>query len=70
MDGKAIIWTLPDGRIIDIPIDPITNLPLLREFTFSEDEKQNHFGLAVVPPIELVEPFLAADDGGPLDCEV
>ena len=29
VDGKAIVWTLPDGRIIDIPIDPMTNLPLL-----------------------------------------
>ena len=70
MDGRAIVWTLPDGKIIDIPIDPMTNLLLLQDFTFSEDEKQNHFGLAVVPPIEVVEPFLADDDGGPLDYEV
>ena len=70
IDGRAIVWTLPDGKIIDIPIDPMTNLPLLRDFTCSEDEKQNHHGLAVVPPIEVVEPFLADDDGGPVDYEV
>jgi len=29
VDGKAIVWTLPDGRIIDVLIDPLTNLPLL-----------------------------------------
>ena len=48
----------------------MTNLPLLRDFTCSEDEKQNHFGLSMVPHIAVVEPFLAHDDGGPLDYEV
>ena len=70
VDGKAIVWTLPDGRIIDVLIDPLTNLPLLWDFTCSEDEKQNHFGLAVVPPIAEVEPFLAGNDGGPVDYKV
>ena len=28
VDGWNIEWHLPDGRIVDIPIDPATNLPL------------------------------------------
>ena len=45
--GRAVIdmwnveWHPPDKRIIDIPIDPGTNLPLIRDFvcTYAEREK-------------------------------
>jgi hypothetical protein len=39
VDGYKIEWHLPDGRIVDIAIDPVTNLPLLQDFLCSQDEK-------------------------------
>ena len=41
IDGFNIEWTLQDGRIIDIPIDPHTNLPLIHDFVCNEDEKKD-----------------------------
>ena len=38
--GNNIEWLLPDGRIVDIPICPRTNLPLLHDFVCSDDEKR------------------------------
>ena len=32
-------WHLPDKRIIDIPIDPGINLPLINDFVRTSDEK-------------------------------
>ena len=40
--GWNIEWHLPDGRIIDIAIDPSTNLPLIHDFTLSSKEKAEH----------------------------
>ena len=46
--GKAVLqddnieWHLPAGHIVDIPIDPQTNLPLLHDFVCTPEEKQAH----------------------------
>ena len=40
--GENIEWTLPDGRIIDIPIDHHTNLPLIRDSVCSSEEIKIH----------------------------
>jgi hypothetical protein len=42
VDGYKIEWHLPDGRIVDIAIDPVTNLPLLQDFVCSQDEKREY----------------------------
>ena len=40
VNGWNIEWHLPDRRIIDIPIDPVTNLPLFTDFVCTSDEKK------------------------------
>ena len=40
VNGWNIEWHLPDGRIIDISIDPHTNLPLIRDFVCTSAEKE------------------------------
>ena len=46
--GHAVIdvWNvechIPDKRIIDIPIDPGTNLPLIHDFVCTSAEKQKY----------------------------
>ena len=42
MKGENIEWALPDGKIVDIPIDRGTNLPLLKDFVCSQEEKEQH----------------------------
>ena len=42
MQGENIEWALPDGRIVDIPVDRGTNLPLLKNFECSQEEKDQH----------------------------
>lgn len=48
VDGKAILkndtieWHLPAGPIVDIPICPYMNLPLLHNFVCSHEEKREH----------------------------
>ena len=39
MDGGNIEWYLPDGRILDIPIDPATNLLLFKDFVCTSEEQ-------------------------------
>ena len=39
LSGWDIEWHQPDGKIIDIPIDHATNLPLMRNFVCSNKEK-------------------------------
>ena len=47
-EGKAVLqndtieWHLPAGHIVDIPIYPHTNLPLVHDFVCSPEEKENH----------------------------
>ena len=72
VEGKAIEWVLPDGRIIDIPIDARTNLPLLTDFVCSDEEKLqfNFNGLNALAEIEEIQPSAADEDGiGPIDYE-
>ena len=72
IEGKAIEWVLPDGRIIDIPIDPRTNLPLLTDFVCSDEEKLrfNFNGLNALTEIEEIQPSAVDEDGiGPIDYE-
>ena len=38
VDGYNVEWHMPDGEIIDIPIDPRSNLPVLHDFVCSADE--------------------------------
>mmetsp|Transcript_4245 Transcript_4245/g.9634 ORF Transcript_4245/g.9634 Transcript_4245/m.9634 type:complete len:345 (+) Transcript_4245:2650-3684(+) len=38
--GRNIAYTLPDGRIVDIPFCPDSNLPLFKDFVCSSEEKQ------------------------------
>jgi hypothetical protein len=38
VDGWNIEWHLPDGRIVDIPIDPVTNLPFFQECVCTSEE--------------------------------
>ena len=45
VDGYNVEWHMPDGDIIDIPIDPRSNLPLLHDFACTEAEKKE-FGPA------------------------
>ena len=46
--GHAVIgvcnveWNLPDKQIIDILIDPGTNIPLIHEFVCTSSEKENY----------------------------
>ena len=40
IEGKAIEWMLIDRRVIGIPIDQRTNLPLLKDFIYSDEEKE------------------------------
>ncbi len=42
MDGYKIEWHLPDGQIVDIAIDQVTNLPLLQDFVCYQDEKREY----------------------------
>ena len=39
IDVLNVEWNIPDKRIIDIPIDPGTNLPLIHDFVCTSDEK-------------------------------
>ena len=52
IDEWNVEWHLPDKQIIDIPIDPGTNLPLIHDFVciYSEKEKYGpiHVSNAVV----------------------
>ena len=41
VDGWNIEWHLPDGRIVDIPIDPATNLPLFKDFVCTSEEQKS-----------------------------
>ena len=38
VDGWNIDWNLPDGRIVDIPIDPATNLSLFQNCVCTSEE--------------------------------
>ena len=40
--NDTIEWILPAGHIVDIPICPHTNLPLLHDFVSSDEEKRQH----------------------------
>ena len=42
MKGENIEWSLPDGKIVDIPIDRDTNLPLLKGIVCTQEEKDEH----------------------------
>jgi len=42
IDGYQVEWHMPDGEIIDIPIDPRSNLPLLHDFVCTESEKREY----------------------------
>ncbi len=42
VDEYKIEWHLSDGRIVDIDVDPVTNLPLLQDFLCSQDEKHEY----------------------------
>ena len=39
IDGWKVEWHIPDKPIIDIPIDPGTNLPLIYDFVCISVEK-------------------------------
>ena len=55
--GENIEWTLPDGRIIDIPIDHHTNLPLIHDSVCSSEDIKTHCNLvgSAMTSIETVD---------------
>ena len=75
-DGHAIVrgynveWHLPDGRIIDVAIDPKTNLPLIEDFECSAEEKsafaaskdEMFKGFGMCMPCENEPPDLVQDE--------
>ena len=72
IEGKAIEWVLPDERVIDVPIDPRTNLPLLKDIVCSDEEKLrfNFNGLNAFTEIEEIRPCAVYEDGiDPIDYE-
>ena len=40
LEGQSITYTLPDGRIVDIPLCNSSNLPLINDFVCSSEEQQ------------------------------
>ena len=42
IDVWNVEWHIPDKRIIDIPIDPGTNLPLIHVFVCTSTEKEKY----------------------------
>ena len=41
VDSLNIEWHLPDGRIVDIPIDSATNLPPFKDFVYTSEEQKS-----------------------------
>ena len=71
LQGDNIEWNLPDGKLVDIPIDRETNLPLIRDFVCLQKEKEAHIrqkeeqaGVNAVPAL-LEEPGGASEDDRP-----
>ena len=84
VDGNKVVWHLPppregdnwvEGDVVDIPIDPRTNLPMVNDFLPSAEEVEQHgdrfvkeFALVVSGPNETAYQLDAVDCSGVAEC--